>query len=321
MFSKFGKESGERFLILKKKDEILSGKSRKIKVKRIDLKIRKKKLSADQVDKLLETPYEQPHPKKAKTQLSNSAAFKAQSRDQYYKSTTRESCAPPSGYYSAKYHHVKKNVRKPDFSQRPATASRATKQSHLNQEITSPEKLKLHVPTTMFVKQSGRQSMVSPPRDVNEKRFEKVEVPLCYSGNKRVRTPDISKTTPRNFSMAGIAGPSYCPNYNLVSKDLGKVCLFDKYLPRQPNECPINDTDYKINYKHTEKKVSVHEFGKSHSRPCSTSSLPIYMQRVYSMCNSKMLTEKMLSMNNSIGSDIHCSRRTASQNFDTLRIT
>ncbi|CAG9314749.1 unnamed protein product [Blepharisma stoltei] len=304
MFSKFGKICQERFQILKHREEILSGRSPRKSPRPQAPRSKSQQLSPEKLQEILRDSIVSDSPQN-KSPPKQSYAFMSQTRDEFYKANGLKSPAPPCNHYDARYELVDKQPRKTDFRERPKTASRVRNQSKISDLENIPErprtKLKGAIPLD---KQLPRPSIVKMTNDVNEKRFEHYEdMPVVLGKYKRVSTPDIAKSKPRDDKfLHEDVFPTYDTSYKLVSDDLGKVANFDKYSPRKPILLShlTNMHGYKVNYGMVERRVSSPDFKKVGSRPESASPLPIYMQKINSRASLNILSEKMLEMNSAL---------------------
>ncbi|CAG9319013.1 unnamed protein product [Blepharisma stoltei] len=305
MFSKFGKVSNERFYILKYKDEIVSGKTRKISPKHSPIHFRKKQLSPENIMKLISTQTAREN--SSSPSPRRSYAFLSQTRQDFYKSTSLRSSAPPCGHYNLKYDLVEKSQRQVNFGERPRTSSKipkTMKEESLNSSMDSQTK---HIQTPiLFEKQIARADFTKLTTDVNEKRFELFDsMPEQSSKYKRSTTPNISKSRPREYEYLKLAeySPDYQPNYKLVTKSPGQAVKFENYIPHKPillNHL-TSTRNYHVKYGMVEKRVNSPNFNLMVSRPDSTSPLPLFMQQISSRVGLNVLNEKMLLMNSTIG--------------------
>jgi hypothetical protein len=312
MYSKFGKVLAERFQILHQKDEILSGKVKKIKPPPAVSSFHYKSIPLDIPDETVEEESEKslktPSPDLIKPK--NSSSFLCQSRDDFYKSTDKKIFSPAFNYYDCKYSLVYKSVRIPKFKPRPRTKSRRQNSQQIS-EITGCDKPKNRIQSPVpFEVQLSRPEITSLTKDVNENRFVGYQdMPKNYSKYKRVSTPSMQKTTERNeLFKSNTHSPDYKPSFKLVTKDLGKVASFDKYPARKHHSISYkNDTRYyNPNYALIEKKITAPDFSKSTSRPSSANALPCFMKNVNWRGALDLINEKSLEMNYNIEKDSVC---------------
>ena len=310
MYSKFGKVLAERFQILNHKDEILSGKVKKMKPPPVFAKIHIKPSSSDLTDEILieESINEPESPVSKKRKPKNSYAFVSQSRDDFYKATDKKVVSPPCNQYDCKYSLVYKSVRVPKFKPRPPTRSRRKTSQSISEYDLSPEKPKARVQSPiLFDHQKSRPSITTLSKDVNENRFIKFDdMPSFYSKYKRVSTPNMSKGTERSSLFKAVEqSPDYNPSFKLVNTDLGKVTTFDKYSARKWENHSYRDDlrEYNPNYALVERKVLAPNFDKTSSRPASATPLPCYMKNVNWRTALGLMNEKSLEMNSFIEKD------------------
>ena len=284
MFSKVGKVSENNFAIFKQKNEILSGKTRKIKVKSPLRRPKKPEISQKQIQDLLKniSSYES----LAKKKEDKSAVFKAQSRNDFYKATAKREASPPTGHYDASYNLVTKAVRVANFSLKRKNKRRVSPQATPHR-FSSPEPPRRHIASPLFDRQLARNPF--QPRNSSEIRSSKI--PDNYSNYKRILTPDFSKFSERKFEPQEKMNLSYSPKYKLVSEDLGKVADFSKYSSRKPFYHKSYQVDYKLN---TPKNSKVPDFEKTFSRPGTASPLPSYFFRLKSKSTKDSINQKML---------------------------
>lgn len=320
MYSKFGKVLAERFQILKHRDEILSGKVKKIKpppVFSTNLKLTSIDFleSNDHENSLNEVTEENQDRCQSEdlvhchtTKQKNSVAFTSQSRTDFYKSTDKKIVAPPCGHYDCKYSLVFKSVCVPKFKPKPKTVPRrGHKRVHSSKSERNEIKPKTRTFKEPFENQTSRPSITKSIKGVHEKRFIRFDdMPELCSKYKRAATPNMGKGTERGplFKIKE-ASPDYKPSYKIVESDLGKVTSFDKYSARKNGSKSQREDSrvYKPNYALVEKRVCSPDFRKISSRPTSATPLPSYMKSANWRAAIELINEKSLEMNYSIDRD------------------
>ena len=320
MYSKFGKIIAERFQILNHREEILSGKVKKIrppsviptnpKLATLDLMF--PDIPENSTNELTEDFQDRSQcgeqPNHGKRKARRSIAFASQSREEFYKSTDKKIIAPPCGHYDCKYSLVFKSVCVPNFK----TPSK-TKPRHSHRRVNSvkaPAKEQATIKSTLkepFEQQLSRPSITKMVNDVNENRFLKFsDMPHVSSKYKRATTPNIGKSPERKpLFMIKESSPDYNPSFKLVTEDLGKVTNFEKYSGRKDmnSSCSKDTREYKPNYAFVEKRVCSPDFRKTSSRPTSAAPLPSYMVSTNWRAAIGVMNEKSLEMNYSIDKD------------------
>ena len=292
MYSKQGRQSASRFLILKHKEEILAGKVKKVAPKKPQFGLHRKYLSPNTVRQLIEESVQAQHTPNESVVVPSSN-FKAQSRQQFYQARNKRSHGPSA--YNCKYEFVHAKVIVPNFDHysRANSASRSARQPS---EITPGKPRKRVSSGVGFAKQLPRPSSAEPVAN-------QLSYPQKRCVEKRCSTPDFRKYRTRNTELVEerMTLMQYSPSYKLVSADLGKVPNFDQYLERQPMiiEHLVNSRTYKPNYSSVERRVSCPDFTRGMARPCSAGNLPEHMTSVNSRIALDTVSEKMLEMNNS----------------------
>lgn len=304
MYSKFGKVLAERFQILNHRDEILSGKVKKMKPPPVFTRNTPKPQSVDITDEssIVESVKELPMQINPSQTAKKTCSFLSQSREDFYKATDKKITSPPCGHYNCKYSLVYSSIRVPKFKGRPPTRSRRKTVQSFSDFESPPEKPRKKVKTPIsFDKQISRPSITSYSNDVNEERFVKFDdMPENYSKYKRVSTPNLCKGTERNKLFPSHEhSPDYNPSFKLVTNDIGKVTKFEKYSARKEGKVDFqNDVRvYKPNYSFVEKKICGPDFAKISSRPTSASPLPCFMKNANWRTAIGLMNEKSLEMN------------------------
>ncbi|OMJ81843.1 hypothetical protein SteCoe_17606 [Stentor coeruleus] len=224
MYSKFGKVIAERFQILNHRDEILSGRVKKIRPPSAFARNEPKSTSFDITEEYTvdESPQEPEVSEVKEKILKNTVSFTSQSREEFYKSTDKKIYSPPIGHYNCKYSLVFKAVNAPKFKMRPPTKSRRKKLRSKSAMGISLEKPKQRPksPLTPFDKQMPRPPITSLTKDVNEKRFACFNnMPAIYTKYKRVSTPNMSKSTERGPLFQGVEqSPEHRPRIDWAFK-------------------------------------------------------------------------------------------------------
>lgn len=317
MYSKFGKIIAERFQILNHREEILSGKVKKIKPPATispnpklatlnlmfpkDLESSTNELTEDLQEKSIIE--DQPTQKKKKSKQS--VAFSSQSREEFYKSTDKKNVAPPCGHYDCKYSLVFKSICVPSLKMHQKTKPRNSHR-RINSVKSSDKETVVNKGTSKepFEQQISRPSITKMINGVNENRFVKFcDMTYANSKYKRPSTPNLGRGTERKplFAVKKVS-PDYNPSFKLVKEDLGKVTSFEKYSARKnlSGKSYKDSREYNPNYAFVEKRVSSPDFKKTSSRPTSASPLPSYMKNTTWRAAISLINEKSLEMNYSI---------------------
>lgn len=320
MYSKFGKIIAERFQILNHREEILSGKVKKMKppstlptnpkLATLDMMFADvlENSTNELTDDFQDKSQHEDQPKHHKKKLKKSIAFASQSREEFYKSTDKKIVAPPCGHYDCKYSLVFKSICVPSFKQHSKTKPRHSHRRINSVKSSSKEKvINKGIIKEPFEQQLARPSITKMINDVNENRFLKFsDMPHVSSKYKRATTPNIGKSTERKpLFMIKESSPDYNPSFKLVTEDLGKVTNFEKYSGRKDMNGSYykNTREYKPNYAFVEKRVTSPDFRKSSSRPTSAAPLPSYMVNTNWRAAIGLINEKSLEMNYSIDKD------------------
>jgi hypothetical protein len=155
-----------------------------------------------------------------------------------------------------------------------------------------------------FRKQLGRASFSAQGQDVNEKRFETLNLcPSVSSLHRRVRTPSMKQYLPRDnrtFKTLEFL-PTYTPKFDFIMKDLGKTGMpFHRQLSKPSMEIKtMND----LVYEHTDApllrpRVSSPDFALTTSRHSKSGTpLPTFMHYNASRLSVQGVNHKMLEMN------------------------
>ena len=305
MYSKFGKVLAERFQILNHRDEILSGKVKKIKPPPTFSRNRPRIASYDITEEIpiIDDSEKESSVSPPATEIKkNTCSFLSQSRNDFYKATDHKKFSPPCGQYDCKYALVEKRIKAPKFKPRPPTKSRRKKCQSISDFEVPPEKVRTKIQSPIpFDKQQGRSVMKAYAKDVNESRFVKFDdMPEQYSKYRRVSTPNLGKGSERKKLFREVdQSPDYKPSFKLVTPDIGKVTNFEKYSSRKNEGSSFRDDtrQYNPNYAFVEKRVCAPDFAKASSRPTSATPLPCFMKSVNWRGAIDLMNEKSLEMN------------------------
>ena len=308
MFIIFGKLIAERYQILNHREEILSGKVKKLKPPPVFATNRPKINKNNITEELLlaaSSEKDIPASPKKKTKKKNTYAFLSQSREEFNKATECKKLVPPCGIYDCKYSLVYKSVQVSSFKKRSATKSRRKNIQSISEIEISPEKIKAKIQSPIpFEKQKPRPLITAFTKDVHESRFIKFDdMPEHCSKYKRACTPNMEKTSERSILFKLVQhSPDYSPNFKLVTSDIGKVIQFEKYSSRKDDSTSGREDmrQYKPNYAMVEKRICAPDFTKATSRPKSATPLPCFMKNVSWREAIDMMNEKSLEMNNCI---------------------
>lgn len=178
---------------------------------------------------------------------------------------------------------LEKNKLIPNIAKFQAHGLKVKLASELHDPVDKP--IIRNLDPIKFSLQIGRYHMAKKSATEDEMSSLPPEKSVSTSSLSKIRTPDLSKSlgrTPGMFDKVCYT-PSYSPKYELVTKDQSKTHIdFSKQSPRPEMEL-LNFHDLiprKIEFKHTEKRVSVPDLGKILSRPTSR-YLPSFMLVIY----------------------------------------
>lgn len=253
MLSRVGKYMDEKNGVLKRKDELLSGKRRKYIVKsqillpqkdpeealleNVRLLHNKKVQEMQTKMKPLLVPNEQKRYSPEKNEKS--VSFRTISRGTYYRINSVRDPAPPCGYYNINYQLVDKNMPTKVISPKRSKS----KKKHLKQcpplrDIKIVDKLK---GSYDFQKQLPRSFLGAKSNSIatpHEKRFDTINFfPAISSKCSRSPSNDFSKTRSRDWHVFNVnmTPPMYQPNHEYLKKSLSKTGIsFNKTLSRPP---------------------------------------------------------------------------------------
>ncbi|CAG9321700.1 unnamed protein product [Blepharisma stoltei] len=287
MISRIGKNSADRFMILGQRDEIVSGKSRQKQFRFApdedeDLK---ESLMINELIKKEEMAHdvsEDNSPKIPKL----SPAFRAQTREDYYRNISGKNCAPPCGHYNPSFEITQKHIQSPRLKKtkieiRQATTAQKQFRHKIKKEKNfSNSHLQSAIP---FNKQLKRGSFHNI--SVNEQRFVQQNLsPEICTKFKKVTVPDISKQLARKeFYRVSDCAPEYKPNKEPFLKKLIKSFSLDKSIGRKDENLKHIPDPYDVNYSLVTQRQLNLDFSKLSGREkYSNCPLPSFMQGVNS---------------------------------------
>ena len=289
MYSKFGRQSVHRFLILTQRHSIVARQVKKVKLKRPRFDFQEKCLSPAAVKKLISQSTERtPVRELAPGVQKPSSCFNVQSREAYYQATQPNMRVPPAGNYRCNYQAVRPKVVTPSFDHCPRVTV-TPKPLHSPQSIVERPVTRTP-PGVPFDKQVPRPETAESPANQLSYRPKAVD--------KRCATPNMAKYSPRKPTRS-LPAPSYSPKYVLVEPTLSTGPDFSKSLERQPllDKQRCNARQYQPRYNSVDRRVRTPDLSKSLGR--SESPLPKHMTSVQSRIGLSVLSDKMLQMNNS----------------------
>ncbi|CAG9313754.1 unnamed protein product [Blepharisma stoltei] len=281
--SRAGRQTIDKYLILKDRESILSGK---IKRKPKYLKKRAKNgYDGLMYEEALKTePRSKPVQHSPKNSLL-SPSFKAQDRESYYKSHTAKDHNPPLGHYKPNFDAVKKHVASPTFW-KPKTQRK-------KQKIISPSQMKddqsdsdkdqqLKKVTSLVDMKHMIERKPLPSIDLNENRLLSLNLsPRISTAVRSVSSLDFAKQTGRKpLYTSNEFYPDYRPNKEKCMPKLGSSFDMNKITSRKgTHKLSCTPDPYDVNYALVTKKPISLDFSKFSPRDrLPNSPLPVFMQ-------------------------------------------
>ncbi|CAG9324730.1 unnamed protein product [Blepharisma stoltei] len=279
--SRAGKQTTDKYLILKDKDIILSGN-----IKRKPNYIKKpNQTEKDQLvhENQISTPSKPKGASHSSKSSISSPSFKTQDRISYYKSRSIKDPHPPPGHYEPNFEAIKKYIGSPVFSrpqtQRKKLVANSPKPNKNDNFISKDHQIK-KADSIADTKWMSIQKP-TPSSNFNESTILALNLsPIASTSAKALSALDFRKQTGRKPLFKSMEfHQDYKPNKDICMPKQ-RVLDMNKNLSRNDfyKECQTPDP-YDVNYKLVTKKLVSFDFSKTTPRnKLRKASLPDFMK-------------------------------------------
>ena len=302
LLSRAGKSSSQRFKILQDQLSILKHDVPKLAVSPLlPLPGPKQATRREEVEKLIDKELEQlqKSPRKvSKPPPSHpSAAFKAQNRDDFYRTTVRDmqvskDQVPPCGHYNVSYAQVdgQRTSLTWQFQPRPVSKSSPPPPAteRLKEEPWKPPK---RSPMSLQLPHQPPRAPYNP----HDRRFESVNLmPGILSKYHKASGVNMARGIERPDFLHVRVGPEYTANPEVLMTDLGRAPSFSTMRNRASLFAEVSRPEYTLP---TEVKRTGIDFSKASPRNSDPRSLlPSFMQGNSNRLALASLSEKSLRL-------------------------